>query len=225
MYNWNKFKDEETAQVKKVGRLISIFWCVFLILTGISFSCLIPGHAIALTLGIAGFLIATYGWRKEFVYYRSRERFRNHDVMVTDCVEGFLKEKKLLKEYNEYTGKEGNDPKFDWNKYADEIRKRRNRDVGLMFGLWIVYTLLTGFALVVVESVTAPGVALLLLGFAGYVMSTTAYKKMGDFYLAKEYFYFQDRLHRECATEFLEGKGLLAEFNEYSGEELLPEKK
>ena len=48
MYNWNKFQNEETAQVKKVGRLISIFWCVFLILTAISFSCLVPGHGVAL---------------------------------------------------------------------------------------------------------------------------------------------------------------------------------
>jgi len=104
---------------------------------------------------------------------------------------------------------------FDWSKNDVEMRKRNNKKVLLFFFMWVIYTSLFGVALAQLSSMLY-----ISIGFAAYAMSCVGFKLMGNYFKAKELFFNQYKLLKECVEQFVKDKHLEKEFNEFSGSSL-----
>ena len=82
---------------------------------------------------------------------------------------------------------------FDWTKYNDERKKKDNKTTFLLFGLWLVYTVLIGVALATVQSQF-----LLLLGVAGYLLSAAGIAVLGFKHQTTNLYYYNYKLLNEC---------------------------
>ncbi len=99
---------------------------------------------------------------------------------------------------------------FDWEKYNGEERKKSNKKVWLLFGAWVVFTVLIAIPLAQIES------ALLLgLGFVGYLLAIPVFVSASRWFSQLVHQETLRKLEKEALNQYLTEKKLNDDFNEY----------
>ncbi len=113
---------------------------------------------------------------------------------------------------------------FDWEKYNAEHKKRNNKVIWALFGLWLVFTVCFGLVLREAELSSNPTLTYILGGVA-YAISIFIFVKGGFWWQLREQNALLRKLEKEVTTEFLNEKGLAEEFNEYANAKVIEVKK
>lgn len=107
MFDWEKYSKEHLKKNNRAVLLSFLLWVVYTV--GIALALAHVNSTLFLVIGLCAYLMSCFGWKNMTFWWQLKEDYLLEFKLLRECTEGFIREKKLEKEFEEYSGKRFDD--------------------------------------------------------------------------------------------------------------------
>ena len=109
MFDWKKYDKENAKKNNLTLLLFFVLWVIFT--AGIGVALAHVEGTLFIVIGAVAYLMSAYAWRQMGFWWQLKETYKTACKLWKECIDEFVKEKGLEKEFEEFCGDVPGDPK------------------------------------------------------------------------------------------------------------------